>query len=147
MANIFDVAKYILNTIGGVSTMKLQKLCYYSQVEHLLKTNGTPLFDENFEAWANGPVSRDLFNLHKGKFIIDKGLILNSYLSNSLTSSHISSINACLEKYAEYDGAELSDKTHSESPWVDARGDTPEGVNCNKIVSKSAMAEYYANAS
>ena len=28
MANVFDVAKYILEKLGTLSTMKLQKLCY-----------------------------------------------------------------------------------------------------------------------
>ena len=32
MANVFDTAKYILEQSGSMSTMKLQKLCYYSQV-------------------------------------------------------------------------------------------------------------------
>ncbi len=31
MANVFDTAKHILEQSGSVSTMKLQKLCYYSQ--------------------------------------------------------------------------------------------------------------------
>lgn len=31
MANVFDVAKYILEKKGIMSTMKLQKLCYYAQ--------------------------------------------------------------------------------------------------------------------
>lgn len=30
MANVFDTAKYILEQSGPMSTMKLQKLCYYS---------------------------------------------------------------------------------------------------------------------
>ncbi|MHA1540324.1 MAG: Panacea domain-containing protein [Alphaproteobacteria bacterium] len=44
--------------------MKLQKLCYYSQALSLSK-NSKKLFNENFEAWSNGPVCRELFNLHK----------------------------------------------------------------------------------
>jgi len=36
MSNVFDVAKYILSALGEVSTMKLQKLCYYSLVEGLI---------------------------------------------------------------------------------------------------------------
>ena len=53
MANVFDVAKYILNSVGGdISTMKLQKLCYYSQAWSLAW--GETLFNEDFEAWSNG---------------------------------------------------------------------------------------------
>lgn len=36
-ANVFDVAKYILDTVGGeITSMKLQKLCYYSQAWHMV---------------------------------------------------------------------------------------------------------------
>ena len=57
MASVFDVAKYILNNKGRMSTWKLQKLCYYSQAWSLAWTE-TPLFEEDFEAWKNGPVCR-----------------------------------------------------------------------------------------
>ena len=36
MANVFDVAKYILEKQGDMSTMKLQKLCYYAQAWSLV---------------------------------------------------------------------------------------------------------------
>jgi uncharacterized phage-associated protein len=66
MPNIFDVAKCISDVIGGdVSTMKLQKLCYYCQAWYLVWT-GHPMFSGNFERWDNGPVCRDLFEGHKG---------------------------------------------------------------------------------
>ena len=45
MANVFDVAKYILEKLGTLSTMKLQKLCYYCQAWSLV-WDDTPLFDE-----------------------------------------------------------------------------------------------------
>lgn len=31
MADVFDVAAYILQRQGRMTTMKLQKLCYYAQ--------------------------------------------------------------------------------------------------------------------
>ena len=49
MANIFDVARYILEVKGSMSTMKLQKLCYYCQAWSLV-WDDSPLFDEDFEA-------------------------------------------------------------------------------------------------
>lgn len=44
MANVFDTAKYILEFRGKMSTMKLQKLCYYSQAWALV-WDDAPLFD------------------------------------------------------------------------------------------------------
>lgn len=66
MANAFDVAKYILEVKGTMSTMKLQKLCYYAQAWSLV-WDDKPLFDEEFEAWANGPVCRELFFKTQGQ--------------------------------------------------------------------------------
>ncbi len=61
MAQLNDVARYILELQGGeVSTMKLQKLMYYSQAWSLV-WDEKPLFDAHIEAWANGPVIRELF--------------------------------------------------------------------------------------
>ena len=60
MANVFDTAKYILEQKGDMFTMKLQKLCYYSQAWGLV-WDDEPLFDEDFEAWVNGPVCPELF--------------------------------------------------------------------------------------
>ena len=67
MASVFDVARYILEKQGKMSTMKLQKLCYYSQAWSLV-WDDQPLFDEEFRAWANGPVCRELFRETQGQF-------------------------------------------------------------------------------
>ncbi|WP_412693926.1 type II toxin-antitoxin system antitoxin SocA domain-containing protein [Clostridium sp. AF22-10] len=64
MANVFDTAKYILEKSGSMSTMKLQKLCYYSQAWALV-WDDAPLFNEDFQAWANGPVCPELFIKHR----------------------------------------------------------------------------------
>lgn len=66
MTNIFDVAKYILEKSGSMSTMKLQKLCYYSQAWSLVWDDKS-LFPEDFEAWANCPVCPKLFAKTKKK--------------------------------------------------------------------------------
>jgi len=59
MANVRDVAQYILGKVGQTSTWKLQKLVYYSQAWHSVWED-EPLFDAGIEAWANGPVCPEL---------------------------------------------------------------------------------------
>ena len=68
---VHDVAAAVLAKTGTISTMKLQKLVYYSQAWHLALT-GERLFDEDFQAWANGPVCRPLFNRHRGYFSVSE---------------------------------------------------------------------------
>ena len=69
MATIFDTAQYILEKLGAVSTWKLQKLCYYAQAWSIAWTD-QPIFDEDFQAWANGPVCPELYAAHRGLYTV-----------------------------------------------------------------------------
>ena len=75
MARIDDVAAYILENLGSVSTMKLQKLAFYSQAYYLVEF-GAPLFSEKFEAWANGPVAPELFRKHRGNSLFHEAFLV-----------------------------------------------------------------------
>jgi uncharacterized phage-associated protein len=66
-----DVAAYILQRLGPMTTMKLQKLLYYCQAWSLV-WDEEPLFYEAIEAWANGPVVREVFEEHRNMFNIDR---------------------------------------------------------------------------
>jgi uncharacterized phage-associated protein len=56
MTSIFDVAKYILHSVGGkMSITKLHILCYYCQAWHLA-WHSVPLFPKDFRKWDRGPV-------------------------------------------------------------------------------------------
>ncbi len=67
--SVFDIAQYILNKSGRLTTWKLQKLCYYSQAWALV-WDGEPLFKQRIEAWVNGPVIPALYEKHRGSFYI-----------------------------------------------------------------------------
>lgn len=143
MASIFDAAKLILHDKGRMSTWKLQKLCYYSQAWHIAWTEH-PIFSEDFEAWANGPVCPELFRAHKGKFSIDEnGLVPGNRFNISANESD--SIHIVLDEYGEMEPCDLREQTHSEDPWRNARGNLPEGAPCNNIITKESMGEYYGS--
>lgn len=143
MASVFDVAKYILHEKGKMSTWKLQKLCYYSQAWHTAWTE-TPLFSEDFEAWANGPVCRDLFNEHKGRFMIEECDLRFGNI-NAINDDEKDSIDSVLESYGDKEPYDLRELTHSEPPWINARGDIPEGAPCENVITIESMAEYYGS--
>lgn len=140
MASVFDVAKYILKRQGTMSTMKLQKLCYYSQAWSLV-WDDTPLFDEEFQAWANGPVCPELFQKTKGQFSVSESDEPGDI--SRLTTSQKETINTVLDYYAPHDAQWLSRLTHMEQPWKLAREGLPEGVGSSKVVTKENMAIYY----
>ena len=140
MASVFDVAKYILEKQGRMSTMKLQKLCYYCQA-WALAWDDEPLFDEEFRAWANGPVCKELFYKTQGKYSVSASDETGD--SSKLASYQLETIDAVLDHYAPHNAQWLSQLTHMESPWNEARNGIPNGVGCDNIISKESMAKYY----
>ena len=140
--SVFDVARYILDRQGEMSTWKLQKLCYYAQA-WTLAWDGKPLFDEDFEAWANGPVCRPLYDEHRGAFIVRPEMIQGN--PKELTADQIENINIVLDSYGDKDAYWLREQSHAEDPWKDARGDLPEGERGNSIISKDSMGLYYGS--
>lgn len=143
MANIFNVAKYILERQGQISTWKLQKLCYYSQAWSLAWTEN-PLFNEDFEAWANGPVCPELFRQHRGQYMIVSSDIPESLCdSGGLTADQQDTINHVLEHYGNWEPYELREQSHSEAPWKNARGNLPSDAICNTVITKASMGTYY----
>ena len=142
MATIFDVAEYILDKKGTMTTMKLQKLCYYSQAWSLV-WDEMPLFAEDFEAWANGPVCRELFEAHRGMFSLSKGAFSNRGSANNLEDWQKETIDNVLEYYGDWQPQELSGLTHREKPWLDARKGLDFGENCSEIITKESMQQFY----
>lgn len=140
MANVFDVAKYILEEKGAMSTMKLQKLCYYAQAWSLV-WNDRPLFNEEFEAWANGPVCRELFFKTQGQYSVSSDDETGG--ENNLTDNERDTIDHVLEHYGSHNAQWLSQLTHMEDPWNDARIGIAPGVGCDRIITKESMAMYY----
>lgn len=143
MATVFDVAKYILHKMGRISTWKLQKLCYYSQAWQLAWT-GRSIFEENFEAWANGPVCPVLFYEHRGMFAVGESDISRGD-ANNLSDDEKESIDIILKDYGELEPYTLRELSHKESPWKDARGNLPEGAKCQTVITKASMGEYYGS--
>lgn len=143
MANVFDVAKYILEKMGKLSTWKLQKLVYYSQAWALAWTE-KPLFDEDFEAWSNGAVCPELYQCHQGKYSVTKDDIKYGN-SSKLNDDERETIDIVVRDYGEMLPYELREQIHNEAPFKNARGDTPDGQHSHTIIIKESMYDYYAN--
>jgi uncharacterized phage-associated protein len=133
-----DVAAYIVRRVGTVSAMKLQKLVYYSQAWALAWTD-RPLFHNRIEAWANGPVVRDLYATHRGEFEISSVPGDEAALDEQARAV----VDSVLEAYGRQSPQTLSDQTHSEAPWLEARRGAPPGARCENEISQRAMRAYY----
>jgi uncharacterized phage-associated protein len=118
MATVRDVAAYILAKDGPMSAMKLQKLCYFAYGYHMAWEDRR-LFEERFEAWANGPVARELYNQHRGRFHLARGDISGD--PAALDDDERESVNLVLETFKPYTAHQLSAMTHRPGPWLYAR--------------------------
>lgn len=141
VANVYDVAAYILKVRGQMPAMKLQKLVYYCQAWSLV-WDEKPVFPERIEAWAQGPVVPALFNEHRGAFIVTK---LGKGDPDALDKDERETVDAVLKAYGDKASQWLSDLTHQEAPWLDAREGIPPGEFCEKEIGLAAIAEYYGS--
>lgn len=142
MAHIEDVAAYVLDKIGPITAMKLQKLCYYAQAWHMVWED-EPLFDARIEAWANGPVIPDLYRIHRGRLNISAGDVPGD--ADNLVPAEQESVDAVLDFYGGMNAHRLSDLTHREDPWKRARecaGLAPMDRG-NAEITTAAMHEFY----
>lgn len=144
MANVIDIAKYILKQSSYISTMKLQKLVYYSQAYHLV-TKQKPLFIDRIEAWVNGPVVPALYDYHKNKIMVNYDEVFGENKTINIINEDRDSVNYVISKIGDYSGIELSKLTHSESPWIDARIGCKPNERCNKEITRDAIAVYYSS--
>jgi uncharacterized phage-associated protein len=135
-----DVAKYFLalqeidQDSGDIlSNLKLQKLLYYAQGYHLAKF-GQPLFDEDFEAWAYGPVLSSLYQTLKcfgsGQVILE-----NDKDFSSFSQDQKELLQSIYKTYSQFSAWKLRDMTHGETPWKE----TPR----NTVIDQNAIKNYF----
>jgi len=145
MANAVEVAKYIVDKLGTVDTWKLEKLVYYSQAWSLV-WDEKPLFNDRIEAWANGPVIRSLYSLHRGMYEVGpNSSIWKHTRPDILTQSERDTIDAVIRDYGQKPGYELREITHLEAPWNEAREGVPLMENCNNEITNDMMRLYYGS--
>jgi uncharacterized phage-associated protein len=141
VVSVLDVAAFILQERGSMTAWKLQKLVYYCQAWSLV-WDEQPLFPEKIEAWANGPVVRELFQLHRGQFIVSS---LPHGELEKLGETQKETIRAILDYYGDKPSQWLSDLTHMEEPWRKARVGLLDEERGDREITHDSMAEYYSS--
>jgi uncharacterized phage-associated protein len=138
MSRVLNVAEYILRRLGAMDTMKLQKLVYYSQAWSLAWT-GLPLFLNRIEAWRDGPVCPDLFHVHKKRYTI----ATVGGDADALSPKERDTIDSVLAFYGERSADWLSEVTHQEDPWREARRGLLPFQSSQREITHDAMKLYY----
>ena len=131
----FDVSRYLLETYGRMSAMKMLKLTFYAQAWHIVATD-VPLFHEEIEAFDLGPVVRPLWKSNAGKSSVEAADIpLGNVRLLSAESREL--IDAVFAYYGKKSAAELSRLTHTETPWKADRASAG-------AISVESLHEFYA---
>ena len=128
MEKVSKIAAYIVNEYKEkfgtpIDEMKLHKLLYFAQRESLAITN-EPLFEGEFEGWKYGPVCKEIRNSITKDGIID----YDSDISDEC--KYI--INNIILEYGSLASWKLSEITHNEKSWLNARVGLKDGENGNK---------------
>jgi uncharacterized phage-associated protein len=142
--SVFDVAAYILEKQHKgqpITAWKLQKLVYYCQAWSLV-WDEQALFEEKILAWVNGPVVKELYALHKGQFRVEKLFKGNP---EKLSKEQKDSVDHVLKAYGDKTAQWLSDLTHMEEPWLEARKGLNHGERGEVEIKLSTMHEYYTS--
>lgn len=137
-----------------ITNKKLQKILYYIEAWSLVYHSS--IIDEDFEAWVHGPVIPSIYHHFKGfgylpiqsKYKKDETPNSRWYKLVSdleLKKDEIDLIVEVLNKYGSLSSFELEKLSHSEMPWLRARGDVGPFDACFNIIDKKIMKQYYSS--
>lgn len=159
-ANILDVARLVVLAASqkgiGVTPLKLQKLLYYLQAWNLVFFN-TPVFQEEPEAWVNGPEYRKVYDHYKAyqmfefiKITSEEKAQLDERVAQMMRTigfvhEQQELFEEVLSKYGKMSSADLGLRTHNEDPWKNARNGLGIFDYSNNVITHASMAQYYCS--
>jgi uncharacterized phage-associated protein len=142
-----DIAKALIRLAAfeeepdHLTHLRLQKLMYYVQ-GWSLSQRGRPAFAGRIEAWAHGPVVKELYSL------------LSTYGSNpipldalsdasGISDEDLSFVASVWDAYKGFTAFGLREMTHRETPWIVARGNAAPADACSNEITHEAMRSFF----
>ena len=138
------IARYFLCRISDITPLALQKLLYFAQAFYKAIFS-QQLFPETCQAWRDGPVYPDIYYKYKefGYNPIDKPTKdLDEDLSE-LTTRELSLLDAVIDVFGSYSGTVLSNITHNELPWLEARGSLLPEDRSTTVIKQETIESYF----
>lgn len=136
------VIEYLLCQCEDITPLALQKALYYIQGFYYAFYK-TYLFSEECEAWVHGPVYREIYYRYRDYRFdpIKGGHRFDDLIFSSAEKAIMDSIirNICC-----YSGKVLETFTHSESPWISARGELPATAGSDRMIPKEQIGDYFS---
>lgn len=136
-----EAANFLVNICEDVTPLALQKALYYVQGFHYA-FYGHFFFEEDCQAWIHGPVYANIYQKYKDYKYDSIETIEQSY-DHLFTSSELAILESVARNICCYSGKVLEKFTHSETPWIIARGDLKDMEPSNKIIDKEDIKNYF----
>lgn len=134
MANVFDVAQYILKTVQEpITPAKLHLILYYSQAWHSVWSDN-PLFSENIYKTPFGVSVPELHPYTSAGFKVES---LPVGVVSNLTEDETDSVDYVLAFYNVHETHWLRDLITSEDPW--------KNTTVNEVITLRVMYDYYSS--
>ncbi|MEG0181140.1 MAG: DUF4065 domain-containing protein [Clostridium sp.] len=134
--------EYLLNQCEDVTPLALQKALYYIQGFYYAFYKKF-LFEEDCQAWAHGPVYRDIYFRYRDYRFdpIECDIKIDDSVFSSSEKAILDSVakNLCC-----YSGKVLEKFTHYELPWVSTRGELSENTPSERIILKEQIGQYFS---
>ncbi len=124
-----------------ITNKKLQKLLYYAQAWNLV-FNDKKLYTEDIEAWIHGPVIPVVYHKYKafGRMPIQEDVSLDETV---FTHNELDVLEQVWKVYGKFDGDYLEMLSHSEDPWIMARGKAEVTESCTTVIDPLVMRDFY----
>lgn len=135
------VIEYLLNQCEDITPLALQKSLYYVQGFYYAFYNKF-LFEEDCQAWVHGPVYPDIYYRYRD-FKLDPIACTAEIDDSVFTSSEIAVLDSIAKHLCCYSGKVLEKFTHSEFPWLSARGNLTEAELSDQIIRKEDIGRYF----
>ena len=136
------VIDYLLYKCEDITPLALQKALYYIQGFYFAFRNEY-IFEEDCEAWAHGPVYRDIYQRYRD-YRFDPIDICETCNEKDLTIYEKAVIDSVIKNLCCYSGRILEIFTHSEEPWLKTRGDLSVTTASNRTISNNDIGDYFS---
>jgi uncharacterized phage-associated protein len=118
----------------GITNLKLQKILYLAQAYYLSKFN-KPLFKDEIEAWAYGPVVPTVYHTYKKN---KSNPIFRFENGEGISDEDKKILEEVWNAFGGYSAGRLVEVTHAHTPWQEAYKSE------QKTISHEALTKYYA---
>lgn len=139
ISDVNTIANYFLSE-ESMTPKKLQKICYYAYSWYLTLFDEYLFDDGKFQAWVHGPVNTKLYDKYRKYGWRNIPKVIKPNLDEELSEF----LDIILNTYKEFDGDQLENMTHNETPWIEARGGLEPEKASNNIISDETIKRFYS---